>query len=174
MSDEKELKEQENELDEAQELERLELLNQSKKVKGEQLTLDNQGRFKSEKEIKEYAVGRIDDPERKHELYYKGIQKLLRENLPDGKSNKKLRRVIYDEKNLLINRGKRKNKKGIRGSDGRMAYKGDLETALNIISKWVWERGTPVDLYKKFFDKNVSLGYRKTSEKIEAKLSKIS
>jgi len=172
MSDTKEKAIQEK-IDEKIELEKLEILSKSRQTKGEQLSIDGKGRFKSEKELKEYAVGRIDDPDKKHEIYYKGIQKLLIENLPKGSSFKKLRNIIYDEKNLLINRGKKKNEKGIRGSDGRMAYIDDLEIALNIVMKWVWGKGTPVDIYKKLFDKNLELNYRNTTEAINSKLADI-
>ena len=41
------------------------------------------------------------DPVRSHHLYY-GVQALLKENLPKGIDNERLRRLIYDEKNLFL------------------------------------------------------------------------
>jgi len=46
----------------------------------------------------------------------------LRNNLPQGKKNEKLRRYVYDEKSLFLNRGKEKDDRGIRGSDERQTY----------------------------------------------------
>lgn len=77
------------------------------------------------------------------------------------------------KKNILLNRGNKKNESGIRGSDGRMAHETDLELALNIVVNWVSQRGTAVDLYIKFFNKNVELGYREGNEKVEKKLNNL-
>jgi hypothetical protein len=69
-------------------------------------------------------------------LYYQGLAKLLKDNLPKGKEYEDVRRIVYDEKNVLINRGAKKDEKGIRGSDGRMAYTADLEEAIKIVAEW--------------------------------------
>ncbi len=58
----------------------------------------------------------IDNPVEKFQFYYNGLNKLLRDFLPKGKKNEEARRIIYDEKNVLINRGAKKDDKGIRGS----------------------------------------------------------
>ncbi len=58
----------------------------------------------------------------------------MKDALPKGKENEDVRRIIYDEKNILINRGAKKDDKGIRGSDGRMAYVEDLEKAIEIVA----------------------------------------
>jgi hypothetical protein len=87
------------------------------------------------------------------------LNKLLRANLPKGKENEPIRRIIYDEKNILINRGHKKDEKGIRGSDGRMAYMEDLELAIEIVMSWISSRGTFQDLYLAFWNKNDELGY---------------
>ncbi len=66
---------------------------------------------------------------------------------------------MYDEKNVLINRGAKKDEKGIRGSDGRMAYIEDLEFAIQIVADWISKKGSPSELYMSFWDKNEELEY---------------
>jgi len=84
---------------------------------------------------------------------------LLRSNLPKGKENEPTRRIIYDEKNILINRGNKKDEKGIRGSDGRMAYMEDIELAISIVMEWVNSKGSYHELYMAFWNKNEELNY---------------
>jgi len=79
--------------------------------------------------------------------------------LPKGKDFEDVRRIVYDEKNILINRGAKKDEKGIRGSDGRMAYLEDLEEAIKIVAEWTGKKGTPAELFMGFWDKNEELGY---------------
>ena len=69
------------------------------------------------------------------------------------------RHTVYDEKNVLINRGAKKDEKGIRGSDGRMAYTEDLEEAIKIVAEWTSRKGTLAELFMSFWDKNEELGY---------------
>ena len=139
--------------------ERLDILRKSEDVKGEQLVID----IDSDLVIENLAEGligqKIDDPVQKFQLYYNGLTKLLKDNLPKGKANEDVRRIIYDEKNILINRGAKKNDQGIRGSDGRMAYVEDLETAIVIVSDWLVTKGSSTDLYMAFWDKNEELEY---------------
>jgi hypothetical protein len=59
----------------------------------------------------------------------------------------------------LINRGAKKDEKGIRGSDGRMAYVEDLEKAIEIVANWITKKGTSAELFMEFWDKNEELGY---------------
>ncbi len=84
------------------------------KIKGEQLIIIPDG-VKMEDELKKFALGNIDNPEKKYELLYKGIMKLLKAYLPKGERNKKARDYIYEEKNTFLTRGHRKNNDGIRG-----------------------------------------------------------
>ena len=112
-----------------------------------------------ENEAERLIGQKIDDPIEKFQLYYKGLNKLLRDSLPKGKRNEEARRIIYDEKNVLINRGAIKNEQGIRGSDGRMAYIEDLEEAIRIVADWISTKGSYYDLYRAFWDKNEQLGY---------------
>ena len=120
-----------------EEQERLEILQEAENVKGEQLSIDLNSELIVENEAEKLIGLRIDDPVEKYQLYYKGLNKLLRDTLPKGKRNEEARRIIYDEKNILINRGAKKDEKGIRGSDGRMAYVDDLEKAIQIVAEWI-------------------------------------
>jgi hypothetical protein len=163
MSDKKKQKAQEkkSKKNDKREKEIQEIFIKADQVDGEQLTIDGKGNLSTENEIKNFALGDIDNPEKKYDVYYNGIRKLLMEELPSGKSFEEARRLIYDQKNILINRGKKKNSQGIRGSDGRMAYIPDLKLAFNMVTEWVVGNGTPSELYQKFYDKNVELGYHK-------------
>lgn len=142
-----------------EDLERLEILQRSEEVKGEQLAIDVDSSITLENQAEKLIGQQIDDPVQKFQLYYKGLNKLLKDNLPKGKENEAVRRIIYDEKNILINRGAKKDDKGIRGSDGRMAYLEDLETAIQIVADWTRKKGSATDLYMAFWDKNEELGY---------------
>ena len=140
-------------------IERLEILHNAEQIKGEQLKLDINEGIVVENQAEKLIGQKIDDPVQKFQLYYKGLNNLLRDNLPKGKENEHVRRIIYDEKNILINRGAKKDEKGIRGSDGRMAYLDDLEMAIKIVADWLYKKGSPADLFMAFWDKNEELGY---------------
>lgn len=142
-----------------EELEKLEILQKAEEVKGEQLALNLDSELVVENEAEKLIAQRIDDPVEKFQLYYKGLHKMLKDFLPKGKKNEEARRLIYDEKNVLINRGAKKDEKGIRGSDGRMAYLEDLEMAIQLVASWITRKGTYYDLYQAFWDKNEELGY---------------
>lgn len=142
-----------------EDLERLEILQKSEEIKGEQLTLNLEAELAVENEAEKLLGQKIDDPVTKFQLYYHGLTKLLKDNLPKGKDYEEVRRIIYDEKNILINRGAKKDEKGIRGSDGRMAYLDDLELALKIVADWTSKKNTPAELFMAFWDKNEELGY---------------
>lgn len=138
--------------------ERMMLLAKADQITGEKLFIGKEG-LKTENEIKKFALGDIDNPTKKYDLYYKGIMKLLRQYLPKGKENKKARAYIYEEKNTLLTRGKRLSKTGIRGADSRMAYTIDIEEVLNIISSWIVNRGTMIELFNTLRDLNISKGH---------------
>lgn len=139
--------------------ERLEILQKAEEVKGEQLTINLDSEITVENQAKILLGKKIDDPVEKFQLYYHGLSKLLKDNLPKGKENEDVRRIIYDEKNILINRGAKKDERGIRGSDGRMAYIEDLEIAIEIVADWIASKGSPSEIYMAFWDKNEALGY---------------
>ena len=86
-----------------EDLERLEILQKSEEIKGEQLTINIDSEIVVKNQAKELLDKKIDDPVQKFQLYYHGLTKLLKDNLPRGKENEDSRRIIYDEKNVLIN-----------------------------------------------------------------------
>ena len=142
-----------------EEKERREILQKAEDVKEEQLKLDIEEGINVENEYSALLDQQIDDPVQKFQLYYKILNKLLKSNLPKGKENESIRRIIYDEKNILINRGYKKDDKGIRGSDGRMAYVEDLEIAIQVVMDWVSSKGSYQELYMSFWHKNEELNY---------------
>ncbi len=141
-----------------EEEEKLLILAKADDVKGEQLVITATG-IKTENELKQFALGAVDNPDRKFELYYKGIMKLLRKFLPTGKPNRKARAFIYEEKNTFLTRGKRIGVNGIRGGDSRMAYISDIQELLDVITEWIVSHGTMVELYNSIRELNVSKGY---------------
>ena len=143
----------------AEEQEKMEILARAGKVKGEQLLVGATGEIERENELRQFALGTIEDPEKKFDVYYKGIGRLLLAHLPKGPQNKTAREFIYEEKNTYLTRGKRIKKDGTRGADGRMGYIADAEEMLKIIMDWIMSNGTMVDLYNKLRDLNVSKGY---------------
>lgn len=113
------------------------------------------------------------NPDESWRTYYT-MMAALKRNLPRDPDKAKdaeykiLRRHVYDEKSLFLNRGKVKDARGIKGSDERQAYIGNfLQIALNTVKKWVESGGTPFDIYKAFYDLNVERGYRTSSEQTE-------
>jgi hypothetical protein len=142
-----------------EDLERLEILQKSEDIKGEQLSINLDSEIVRENQAEILLGQRIDDPVQKFQLYYHGLTKLLKDSLPKGKEFEDVRRIVYDEKNILINRGAKKDEKGIRGSDGRMAYMEDLEEAIKIVADWTSRKGTPAELFMAFWDKNEELEY---------------
>lgn len=99
------------------------------------------------------------NPTESHRLYY-GMMGMLKNNLPRGLENKKLRQFIYDEKNLFLNRGEHLKEDGRRGSDGRMTYIYDFLTeGFAVVSKWVLDGANPYDIYLKFREMNEERGY---------------
>ncbi len=139
--------------------EKLRILAEADAVKGEQLSITETGDVKRENELRQFALGSVEDPERKYEVYYKGIQRLLMKHLPAGKQNKVARNYIYEEKNTYLSRGKRINKAGIRGADGRMGYLADADEIFKIVMDWIMANGSMIDLYNQLRELNVSKGY---------------
>lgn len=106
----------------------------------------------------------IQNPKESYNLYYQKINKLLREYLSpllEGKKNSPHRQLIYDEKNLLLNFGKDKNKRGTRGSCGKMATTEQKKMVADLIKNWVLTDGkSSFNLFNILRDKNIELGYR--------------
>lgn len=122
MKNKKHIKKEE-ELSEA-DFERLELLQKANEKVGRQLTINSEhGSIEEIDELRQLIGKEFENPEEKYNIYYKGIRKLLMDYLPKGKEFKEVREIIYDEKNIFLNSGKRKSdNNGIRKSDGRMTF----------------------------------------------------
>lgn len=142
-------------------IERLELLQRANEKTGRQLTINAEtGNLEEFEELKQLVGKEFENPEEKYQLYYNGIRKLLLDFLPKGKEFKQMRDIIYDEKNVFLNLGKKKSdNKGIRKSDGRMTYQPVMNEILEIIIKWIGESQNPFDLYKDFYELNEKHGY---------------
>ena len=155
--------------------ERLELLQKSHEKKGKQLRIDvDKGDLTEVNEIREILGRKAEDPEEKYNLYYNGIQKLLIKYLPSGDEFKEARQLIYDEKNVFLNRGKKKSdNNGIRKSDGRMTYQEFMGEILDVVAKWVSESQNPIDIYNWFYELNEKHGYgHEVYDKTSIKLQK--
>lgn len=144
-----------------EDLESMELLQKSKEKQGMQLVIDiDKGSLHEIDELKELINKKVDDPEEKYSTYYTGIRNILMKYLPSGADNKELRDLIYDEKNIFLNRGKKKSdNNGIRKSDGRMTYQEYMSEMLDAITTWVSESQVPFDLYNMLYDLNERHGY---------------
>jgi len=134
-------------------IERMELLRRSYEKKGKQLTISSTtGTLKEIDELKQLVGKQLENPEEKYNIYYKGIRKLLIDHLPKGADYQEMRKIIYDEKNIFLNLGKRKSdNKGIRGSDGRMTYQPIMNEILDVVIIWVGESQNPFELYKELY-----------------------
>ncbi|OBX23334.1 MULTISPECIES: hypothetical protein [Bizionia] len=142
-------------------LERMELLQQANEKVGRQLTINSeQGNIEEIDELRELIGKEFENPEEKYNIYYKGIRKLLMDYLPKGKEFKEVRNIIYDEKNIFLNSGKRKSdNNGIRKSDGRMTFQPVMNEILDIIVKWVGDSQNPFVIYREFYELNEKHGY---------------
>lgn len=142
-------------------IERMELLQKTNEKIGHQLTINSEtGNLEEINELRQLVGKQFDNPEEKYNLYYNGIRKLLMNFLPKGKIFKEVRYIIYDEKNIFLNLGKRKSdNKGIRKSDGRMTYQPVMNEILDMIVEWVGNSRNPFVLYKSFYDLNEKHGY---------------
>lgn len=108
------------------------------------------------------------DPQTSYRLYY-GIRRLLIDNLPKGKHNKKLRQYIYDEKNLFLNRGLEIKDNGIRGSDGKMTYIIlFLKEAFDTVASWVSTGANAFEIYNAFYEMNEERGFHKDPQQPNA------
>lgn len=143
------------------EAERARLLSQADEIKGEQISLNIDGELTKNLEFPIVLSGNIDDPDKRFDIYYKNINRILRKTLPKGKRYKEARDFIYEEKNVILTRGKRKKPDGTRGADGRMAYISDAEEVLSMVAKWANENGKMTDLFNELHSYNINKGYGK-------------
>jgi len=137
-------------------IERMELLQKASEKVGKQLSINTEkGNLEEVDELRKLLGKEFEDPEEKYNIYYRGIRKLLMDYLPKGKEFKEARNIIYDEKNIFLNLGKRKSdNNGVRKSDGRMTFQPVMNEILEIIVKWVAESQNPFDLYREFYELN--------------------
>ncbi len=142
-------------------IESLELLRKSNESKGKQLRVDLiEGDLKEIDELKQITEKDFESPEVKYNVYYKGLRNLLMKTLPKGKDYAEGRQLIYDEKNIFLNRGKKKSdNNGIRGSDSRMTYQEKMDEMLTVVTNWFAKSQNPVDLYNMLYDLNERHGY---------------
>lgn len=133
------------------------------KVKGETLFFNDSGGIDVENTIENILkeVSAIDDPDKKYDIYYNGIEKLLRDNLPKGSDNAKARELVREEKCVYLSRGKRKNEKGIRHGDSRMTYIEDAQEMYKMVLTWASSGANMVDLYNTLRQVNIDKGYGK-------------
>lgn len=114
-----------------------------------------------------FNVDRLDgtaDPTLSHTLYYT-MRRMMMDNLPKGKKNKKLREYVYNEKSLFLNRGIDKADNGIRGSDERQTYIDNfLKTAFDTVVEWVRTGANAFDLYMAFWKMNEEKSYHDKKE----------
>jgi hypothetical protein len=143
------------------EAEREELLRRSKENNHLQLQFDGStGGLREVDELRQLNGQQFENPQEKYWAYYMGIQKVLKTYLPSGKNFKEARDIIYDEKNVFLNLGKKKSdNNGIRGSDGRMTYQPVLNEIVDLLVKWVAESQNPFTLYNMLYDLNEQHGY---------------
>ncbi len=160
MADDQNKKKKKEELTEA-DIERMELLQKANEKVGKQLSIHTEkGTLEEVDELRALIGKEFEDPEEKYNIYYRGIRRLLMDYLPKGKEFKEARDIIYDEKNIFLNLGKRKSDHGgIRKSDGRMTFQPVMSEILDIIIKWVAESQNPFDLYREFYELNERHGY---------------
>jgi hypothetical protein len=145
----------------AADIEEMEILLKSKQKTGTQLTISSEtGDLQEINELRELVGKPFENPDEKYNLYYRGIRKLLLDHLPKGDDYKEMRDIIYDEKNIFLNLGKRKcDNNGIRKSDGRMTYQPVMNEILDIVVKWVASSQNPFEIYREFYDLNERHGY---------------
>ena len=144
-----------------EDLERMELLQRASETEGRQLRINlTTGGMQEIDELREALGKAFEDPEEKYRVYYKGIRKVLMDYLPKGDEFKEARDIIYDEKNVFLNRGKKKSdNNGVRGSDGRMTFQPVMNEMLDIIVRWVSESQNPFALYHMLYELNEKHGY---------------
>ncbi len=139
--------------------ERAELLMQADEIKEQTFDFDINGQVVFKTEVDELLQQPIDDPKEKYDLFYNVIERYLRRYLPKGDKNAKIRKWIRDEKCVFLTRGHRKDKRGRRHADSRMAYTPDMYELVNLLTEWIASRGTAFALYTKLRELNFSKGY---------------
>ena len=151
------------------------------KEEGKQLSLGvpDEEDIEMEDALSESVLEETQNPDEAHELYY-SIQPLLRQSLPQGDQYEDLREAIYEEKNIYLTGGEKKDEQGIRGSDSRQGYLHHLRVMLKIVKEWSRRGASPFDLWSVLRKVNEDLGYhdtdyfsdREAEEKVESLFSR--
>jgi hypothetical protein len=138
------------------EIERMELLRKVHEKTGKQLRIEaSSGSLQEIDELKGLLGKNFDNPEEKYNIYYKGVRNVLMQYLPKGREFQEARQIIYDEKNIFLNSGKKKSdNNGIRGSDGRMTFQSKMNEMLDLLLQWVSRSQNPFTLYQWLYDLN--------------------
>jgi ATP-dependent exoDNAse (exonuclease V) beta subunit len=146
---------------EQEEQERMDLLRRAAESPGKQLQFDTfKNELKEVDELRELIGTQFENPEEKYQAYYNGMRKVLMQYLPSGKDFKQARDIIYDEKNVFLNLGKKKSdNNGVRGSDGRMTYQPVMNEMVDIIVNWASTSQNPFTLYNALYELNEKHGY---------------
>ncbi|EOR95610.1 hypothetical protein ADIARSV_1216 [Arcticibacter svalbardensis MN12-7] len=144
-----------------EDIERMELLRLANENVGKQLSIGSEtGGLEEIDELRQLIGREFENPEEKYNVYYLGIRRLLMQYLPKGKEFKEMRDIIYDEKNVFLNAGKKKSDhNGIRGSDSRMSFQSFMNEILDVTVLWVGSSQNPFELYKLLYDLNDKFDY---------------
>lgn len=97
-----------------------------------------------------------------YDLYY-AIRRLLMQGLPRGdeEEKKKLRQMVYDEKNLLLRDGvDRPVGGGTIGADGRQAKPSLARAAYVKTQAWADRGGSAYDIFLEYYDLNKQMRFR--------------
>ena len=111
--------------------------------------------------LSEAVLEETQNPDEAHELYY-GIQEVLKSSLPQGQKFEDLRKAIYEEKNIYLTSGEKKDEQGVRGADSRHGYLHHFRVMLRIVKQWSRSGASPFDLWSVLRKINEDLGYHKT------------
>jgi hypothetical protein len=150
------------------------------KEEGDQLGLgvpDEQD-VQMEDALSESVLEETQNPDEAHDLYY-SIQQLLQSSLPQGQQFDDLRDAVYEEKNIYLTGGEKKDEQGIRGADSRQGYLHHLRVMLRIVKEWSRRDASPFDLWSVLRKINEDLDYhdtdyfsdREAEEKVESLFS---
>ena len=104
-----------------------------------------------------------DNPNEKYELYYKVIEKTLREKLPKGDEYKEGNTMLREEKNTFLT-GHRKGRDSIRGADSRQAFLPAMQEFIQILHDWLKRDGSTFDLYQTLLEENIKRGYKEPED----------
>jgi len=151
------------------------------KEEGEQLGLGvpDEEDIEMEDTLSESVLEETQNPDEAHDLYY-SIQQLVQRSLPQGQQYDDLRDAVYEEKNIYLTGGEKKDEQGIRGADSRQGYLHHLRVMLKIVKEWSRRGASPFDLWSVLRKINEDLDYhdtdyfsdREAEEKVESLFSR--